>query len=94
MSAEEGRAKLLEIGTVSRSRHEQVLTQHDPEEHRKSIGTHKEQEAEIKALNSVDPENQSSPVKVSPKSSPSLFRKLVAKKALRQRRRFTVAHTW
>lgn len=93
MSAEEVRAKLLEI-EATWSGHEQIAMQHDPEDHRNSFGIHTEQGAELEALKSVDRENQSPPVKVSPKSSPSLFRKLVAKKVLRPRRRFTVAHTW
>ncbi|TNN22802.1 hypothetical protein EYF80_067081 [Liparis tanakae] len=32
--------------------------------------------------------------KLSPRSSPRLFRKLMVNKSIRQRRRFTVAHTW
>lgn len=32
--------------------------------------------------------------KLSPRSSPRLFRKLMVNKGMRQRRRFTVAHTW
>lgn len=37
--------------------------------------------------------NATSP-KLSPRSSPRLFRKLMVNKSIRQRRRFTVAHTW
>uniref|UniRef100_A0A672LH85 Uncharacterized protein n=1 Tax=Sinocyclocheilus grahami TaxID=75366 RepID=A0A672LH85_SINGR len=32
--------------------------------------------------------------KISPRSSPRLFRKLMVNKGSRHRRRFTVAHTW
>lgn len=32
--------------------------------------------------------------KISPRSSPRLFRKLMVNKGTRHRRRFTVAHTW
>ncbi|GAA6093688.1 cAMP-specific 3',5'-cyclic phosphodiesterase 4B isoform X2 [Tachysurus ichikawai] len=32
--------------------------------------------------------------KVSPRSSPRLFRRLMVNKGSRHRRRFTVAHTW
>lgn len=61
------------------------------------IRTFKEQmhlELELPKLSSNRPTSPKISPRSSPRNSPCFFRKLLVNKSIRQRRRFTVAHTW
>uniref|UniRef100_A0A8B9CNB6 Uncharacterized protein n=3 Tax=Neognathae TaxID=8825 RepID=A0A8B9CNB6_9AVES len=61
------------------------------------IRTFKEQmhlELELPKLPGNRPTSPKISPRSSPRNSPCFFRKLLVNKSIRQRRRFTVAHTW
>ena len=61
------------------------------------IKTFKEQmhlELELPRLPANRPTSPKISPRSSPRNSPCFFRKLLVNKSIRQRRRFTVAHTW
>lgn len=70
------------------------LTASEPEV---CIKTFKEQmhlELELPKLAGNRPTSPKISPRSSPRNSPCFFRKLLVNKSIRQRRRFTVAHTW